>query len=923
MLKFQLADNQNKVTRLWRLYLWLALLQSLATLGLVFSMRYEGTNDSLIPLSRAQILTCLAILFVILAVIYLLVEIGVKPARTHRRTAYILTFLDHPRNFSISLLLSAVVFLLCSLLITLIPELEEPFTLAIFKRLLPICLLAAGLGLQTLAVLLVLRHGIGFGLPRPGNMLFFTVLILIGVVFGLWIGMVVPLIPKISRIVGWNALGVPLLELQVLLAWCAGMGMLAGSIWANRREKSSSWIIRLKPGQIDLILSLLIWLATILVWQLIPVHPNWFLTNKEYPNREYYPSSDARIYDMVAQSNLVGNGYRFVNDFNVRRPLHGMYLTLLHLAEGQDYASLVSLQVVILALFPVLIYLITRSIHNRVSGVMAAILILLREANAISLSGNITTANAKLLMVDLPTAMVLAGFFCLAILWLDRKPGNILPALIAGQALGLAMLIRLETFVMLAAVVWVVWVVFKPKPQFLLGLRQLAIFLLGIGIVLSPWVVRNWKLTGQVYLNEPNFRYGIIYQRFLPAATPTPSPAQSSTPPVSSTPELNPFPAVTPIAPSKPVAPAAEEVENQGKQYLSQALQHPSQSIRYTFAHYLNSQLQSLLIFPATFRGIDSITAFVGHHSLKRLWFECCSTTSHIRRLPYWQKWDGNLPLQSIVPLIINCVILAAGIQVAWNRRRWAGLLPLTGAIIYLAANAVFRNSGGRYILPVDWVMVIYFSIGLAHLSVSLIDYLAGGKVVPESPPHAVQSDQNARYSSGWWAAVILGATFLAIGIAIPVMEKSIPVRYPDDRKAQMLAALFASAKLAPAERDGLQSFIDNGAVSIAGRILYPQYYAANSGSLGKEDSPIEPLPYPRLVFSLAGKDNYSFLLPTQNRPPIIPNALDGLVIACPPNQAVALAVFSSADQLQQVVLNSQFPNGYTCPLPAGSGDNP
>ncbi len=922
MLKFQLADNQNKVIRLWRLYLWLAFLQSLATLGLIFSVRYEGSNNALFPFSRAQILTCLAILFFILALIYLLVEIGAKPSRASQRTAHILIFLNRPRNFSISLLISAIVFLLCSFLITLIPELEEPFTLAIFKRLLPICLLAAGLGFQTLTVLLVLRHGIGVCLPKSGNKLFFAVLIVIGVVFGLWIRMVVPLIPEISRIVGWNAMGVPLLEMQVLLAWCAGMGMLAISVWANTRAKSSSWFIRLKPGVVDLILSLLIWLVTMLVWQMTPVHPNWFLTNKEYPNHEYYPSSDARIYDMVAQSNLVGNGYRFVNDFNIRRPLHGMYLTLLHLAEGQDYGSVVTLQVMILALFPVIIYLITRSIHNRVSGVMAAILILLREANAISLSGNITTANAKLLMVDLPTAMALAGFFCLVTIWLDRKPGKILPALIAGMVLGLAMLIRLETVVVLAAVVWVVWMVFKPKPQFLLGLRQLAIFLLGIGIVLSPWVLRNWKLTGLVYLNEPTFRYGIIYQRFFPTATLTPQPAQGPIPPISSTPELYPRPVITPAAPPKPVPPSAEEVENQGKQYLSQALKHPAQSIRYTFAHYLNSQLQSLLIFPATFRGMESITAFIGHHSLERLWFECCSTTNYIRRLPYWQKWDGNPALQSIVPLIINCVILAAGIQVAWNRRRWVGLLPLTGGIIYLAANAVFRNSGGRYILPVDWVMVVYFCIGLAHLSVSLINYLAGRQVALESLSQAVQFDSNARYN-GFWKSAILGAIFLAIGIAIPVTEKSFPVRYTDDRKEQMLTVLFASTQLAPSERDGLQSFIANGAVVIAGRILYPQYYAANSGSLGKEDSPIEPLPYPRLVFSLAGNDNYSFLLPLRNRPPIIPNALDGLVIACPPNQAIALAVFSSSDQLEQIILNSPFPSGYNCPLPAVPGDNP
>jgi hypothetical protein len=163
----------------------------------------------------------------------------------------------------------------------------------------------------------------------------------------------------------------------------------------------------------------------------------------------------------------------------------------------------------------------------------------------------------------------------------------------------------------------------------------------------------------------------------------------------------------------------------------------------------------------------------------------------------------------------------------------------------------------------------------------------------------------------------------LAIGIAIPVIEKSFPVRYPDDRKQQMLESFLASDHLTDAEREELDTMLSNGAVVVPGRILYPQYYAANSGSLGKEDSPIEPLPYARLVFSLAGKDNYSFLLPIQNRPARISNASDGLVIACPPNQALALAVFSPANQLENVVLSSQFPAGNTCPVLGAVGNNP
>jgi hypothetical protein len=56
-------------------------------------------------------------------------------------------------------------------------------------------------------------------------------------------------------------------------------------------------------------------------------------------------------------------------------------------------------------------------------------------------------------------------------------------------------------------------------------------------------------------------------------------------------------------------------------------------------------------------------------------------------------------------------------IAVAWRREKFTGLLPLAVVAAYLLMHALVRNSGGRYILPVDWASVVYYAMGITHLT--------------------------------------------------------------------------------------------------------------------------------------------------------------------------------------------------------------
>ena len=86
------------------------------------------------------------------------------------------------------------------------------------------------------------------------------------------------------------------------------------------------------------------------------------------------------------------------------------------------------------------------------AGLLLALLNIFREQTAIELSGRITTSHAKMLMADLPTAVVLAGFIFVVIVWLKAKHPNWKMALISGGILGASMLIRPESLLLFAVV---------------------------------------------------------------------------------------------------------------------------------------------------------------------------------------------------------------------------------------------------------------------------------------------------------------------------------------------------------------------------------------------------------------------------------------------------------------------------------------
>lgn len=740
------------------------------------------------------------------------------------------------------------------------PGITEVYTQAYAQRFAPLAALLASYSAQILLARHLLLHGWRGLLPknrfsRLATLLFTGFIGIWGIMFRTRLGLTI-------EAIGWYELAAPLLETQVLLA-----GALAAVLLLLRMRLP-------RPKALDLWLSLAIWLAAFGVWAATPAPPSWFLAVPRPPNFEAYPNSDTLLYDTSGQTALIGYGLTFDGSPLARRPMHAAYIAALNALANLNPQTVALLQCALLSLFPVFIYHAVRPISNRTAAITAALLITLRETNAIAAADLITTSHAKLLMADLPTALGAALFAALGIRLVQRDdPPPLLP-LLTGGALGAFVLIRLEIgglmLPMLLAAAWT-W---RKTPRRLV--QNSALLLVGLTLVLLPWMARNYALTKQIFLDVPASRAQLVAQRYAP-------PAEAALPQMQAGETQQEFT-------GRAVEQATEFATN-----------NPQMVTHFIANHALNSAAQSVLLLPAAFRPIEAGIAYTGHKLPEQLWEECCTVRMYIRKLPFWHVWDGSLPPGSAWLIGINLLLLALGMAQA-DKAGASGWLLLGFWLVHIMVNAVFRNSGGRYILPVDWVSVAYFSIGLTRALAGILGVDSLGETARTRKP-PLKSAWAARQP---WGAALLGALILlGVGSIPPISEKLVAPRYD---------AAWVAAARAQVTLPALQGY-----TVWAGRALYPRFYRAGQGEPGSRKTNFTARAYDRTAFTLIGAVQRQVQLLSTVKPEQFPHGADVLVFGCEQLEgyanAAAVAIFNADGSLQTLLTR---PQGFApCPMEA------
>ncbi len=639
----------------------------------------------------------------------------------------------------------------------------------------------------------------------------------------------------------WNAPNAPILLTQVGLSLAAALLALWLTFGLRR-----SWPALTAPRRFELSLAALVWLAAAVLWLGQPAQPTYYSSAPLPPTQQSYPLSDAFNHDAIANNVLIGEGFRF-NDFvAIRRPLYIQFLAGLEALVGANYAAVVNLQVLVLALFPAFLFLLASRLHNPLSGLILAGLIIFKETNAIALGDVINSSHAKLIMADLPTALAMAGFGLGAVAWLRGAARNWLGALLLGGLLGSFILLRSQVltlipfFGLLALLTW----------GLRAGWRPVLLFGLGALLVAAPWVLRNRALMGQ-WAIEDAVVAGFLANRY----------------------KFEPGTFGLPFL----------EGESEGDYYarhMSSVRQFTQENPVYVAGFVVDNYARNLVL-----------TTLPMPLSLQLRDLE-----SHVRQLPYWPSWDGRLAQESYLPLAANLFLVALGLALAWRQARWAGLVPLVINLGFSANLALARVSGWRYNLPVDWSLVLYYALGLGQVLLWAFVLLRRSSVVqgflsglsqtasaPSAPP---------RLTAGRLAAAV--ALLLLMGNSFLLIEAFSTPRYQRPSRVEAGAMLQATGGAQPWLLEGLA----NGDIqAVYGRALHPRYYAAGAGNSEGDFYLTSQMDFDRITFYLLGPDPGNVALPYSQPDVPFPASSDVLVLRCRGAEyAAAVAVLPAGE---------------------------
>jgi hypothetical protein len=849
MSTFKRFFNLSRPMGLFYFFL-VANLESLAALVYLFSIPADPKNSFIAgySLARLAVMAGMAIIFLAMAIL---------AALALRRPSQIWSRIDPvlaSRNKSLLVVLMLAVVFLGGWLATFTPSYQFAGYAAYIDRLRPVVIWMGLFSLQAGVVLLIKQRTAGQGGRVNQKLNLRGWAITLGILLLVWGLIVVTRLGLKPDPLYWNQPGVPLLAGQVLLAWLVGMILILGAF--NRRI--TGWLARIKANRLDLVIFVAIWLAAALLWTHVPFPGSFFAPGPYPPNQQLYPFSDAAKYDTDAQYAFLGLG---MNDSAYTdKPLYSTFLLLLHVVVGQRYDWIVTAQMIVLAIFPALLYLLGKALHSRVAGVLVAFLAIFQEINSISASQLLLSSNSHLLLSEVPTAVGLALFTYLMVRWLKEPQRRTVFPLLAGGVLGLCTLIRHNPWVLLAVVMGVSFIVYgrSRKNWFRAGV----LFALGMGLAIAPWMARSW------YFNHTPFYFmKTLNGSFFPSRYYTIQDDQtaqvSATPRPTSVPTRTPTPALVTATPRPTKTP--RPVVAQIKENIKDTTRKIPNALNFGSAHFFHNIVASVITLPVSLEMND-----VQHTVL--------SPSS------FWaEEWAGSLTAGQAVMLLIDIALLALGIASSWKRLRYVGLIPLFVALFYFLSNGIARTSGGRYLVPAVWVIYFYFGLGLVQISQVAIGWITNQPLFHEGENSAselvVSPPIKARY------LVLLAVLLFLIGATLPVSERVFPKVFPVQWSNKQRVNKWlpqGSLEQAGMQTTGLTAFLaDPNAAVLVGRVLYPRFYPANKGEPDRL-SPYATRSYARLVFDMIGPNmEEGVVLPITKAPVSFSQGIDAVVLGC------------------------------------------
>lgn len=579
----------------------------------------------------------------------------------------------------------------------------------------------------------------------------------------------------------WNVAGVPVFWTSLAAILFAVLLLMQILIWIQ-----SKYNLRLSPKQqniFEIFIIISIWFIATIVWINTPYGNSYFFTKPSAITGEIWPYSDARTMDLGGQSLIIGG--RLETPYFTEKPFYSLFLGLIHFVFGQSYQAVTNVQIMVLALLPVFLYLLGKKFAGRSLGLALATFAIIKESNAIYSTFKISVSNSRLLMTELPSALLLVILAYLLFNWLNTDESNKIWPVLTGLTLGIAILVRSNHIVVLFAVI--PFLILTGCKLIRQKLPQIGLFLLGIFLVILPWTgycqavygkdPLTWKV--KAALDTRFFDVGNQDTQASEKDLVKPMPSETATPLLTPTPEGKPF-----------INEFDKNEDPTNRLYKSK--------VSVVVAHFLNNHVKALFSLPFQVYPAD---------------------LDFILDQEYWDEidmWQGNLPVEAVLAFATNLILMSVGLTFAWRKFSWAGLIPLLLQTSYYLSNALVRTSGSRYLVAADWVYSVYFFFGIW----SLFQILG---LLPSTKRSETLTKDKAKTKP--WLALSL---VLLVGLSLPVINLVFPQKYTNEDKLQVFNRLPVEKieQTTGLEIDEIEAFIEDQQQSrlIFGLGIYPQY---------------------------------------------------------------------------------------------------
>ncbi len=657
----------------------------------------------------------------------------------------------------------------------------------------------------------------------------------------------------------WNTAGVPVLAIALAGILLAIIVIDQGMRWLIR---NNSWQPSIGTRVLlEVVLVLGIWLIASLLWIKTPFSNSFFFYGPLPPDGALLPSSDARLMDLGGQYLIIGG--KLETPYFTEKPFYALFLGLIHYFFGQSYLVTTNVQILILALFPVCLYLLGKQFAGRLFGLALATFGIFKEFTALLFTYKISVSNSRLYMTEFPSALLLIIAGLMLVQWLGyQKSSKTLP-LAAGGILGIASFVRSNNVVVFG---------FFLLFLFLINLRNLrkqlpylALFTLGALFVILPWSVYTrvnygkdpitWKVQQALFQRyEPDSPQPIepITQtsdtKIVLASHPITSQGESLTNKTSV-----PVPTATNPRPNGLVPMSADESPQADSDIVQIPQETPalySNRLVLVLGHFFNNQVKALFVLP--------FQIFPQKPTL-------------VLNQEYWREpitWTGQLPPEQALAFASNLIFISLGLSYAWKKLGWAGFVPLLLNISYYLSNALVRTSGSRYLLPVDWTIYFYYLLGI--WSILLYFNLITSNI---TPVHTSSVHAGMKIHS-FWALILTGTLLLIIGLSLPLLNLAFPTLYHDENKQAVferlpLQKIKDEIGISP---EGMREFSEKPyAVLIYGKAIYSGYFRI------KEDPVIAGN-----TFTILTPTQYDVLIGDGTEPQApLPAGEDMIVVGC------------------------------------------